>query len=274
MLECLGERTVALAQLRRLHDPAGGYDPLLERRMTGLLPLIRQNKRARRHQHGRREPDRRRGEDRGARAQARPEGARRGAHRRRRARCARPGAEGAGDRRAAVERRTAVLGQRVSRGRGDAAGARERRRCRAHRARRRPVAGARAFSASFRLDARRHGAFRARHGGRAPARMRRPDHRRLLRGSGQEGRARHGDARLSVRRRGRGRKCAALQGRGHRRRHQPHDGDRAVALRGDRSARLSDAGRHCGLFFRSRSPRPRRTRSRSPARAAAGGPIR
>ena len=44
MLECLGERTVALAQLRRLHDPAGGYDPLLERRMTGLLPLIRQNK--------------------------------------------------------------------------------------------------------------------------------------------------------------------------------------------------------------------------------------
>ena len=44
MLECLGERTVALAQLRRLHDPAAGYDPLLERRMTGLLPLIRQNK--------------------------------------------------------------------------------------------------------------------------------------------------------------------------------------------------------------------------------------
>jgi len=43
MLECLGERTVALAQLRRLHDPAGGYDPLLERRMAGLLPLIKQN---------------------------------------------------------------------------------------------------------------------------------------------------------------------------------------------------------------------------------------
>jgi hypothetical protein len=43
MLECLGERTVALAQLRKLHDPGGGYDPLLERRMTGLLPLIRRN---------------------------------------------------------------------------------------------------------------------------------------------------------------------------------------------------------------------------------------
>lgn len=44
MLECLAERTIALAQLRRLNDPAAGYDSLLERRMRGLLPLIRQNK--------------------------------------------------------------------------------------------------------------------------------------------------------------------------------------------------------------------------------------
>ncbi|HMK79488.1 MAG TPA: acyclic terpene utilization AtuA family protein [Xanthobacteraceae bacterium] len=43
MLECLGERTVALAQLRRLHDPTHGYDALLERRMRDLLPLIKQN---------------------------------------------------------------------------------------------------------------------------------------------------------------------------------------------------------------------------------------
>jgi Acyclic terpene utilisation family protein AtuA len=43
MLECLAERTIALAQLRRLNDPAAGYDTLLERRMTGLLPLIKQN---------------------------------------------------------------------------------------------------------------------------------------------------------------------------------------------------------------------------------------
>src|SRR6185503_17397090 len=43
MLECLGERTVALAQLRRLHEPSHGYDALLERRMTGLLPLIKRN---------------------------------------------------------------------------------------------------------------------------------------------------------------------------------------------------------------------------------------
>lgn len=43
MLECLAERTIALAQLRKLHDPAGGYDLLLERRMSGLLPLIKRN---------------------------------------------------------------------------------------------------------------------------------------------------------------------------------------------------------------------------------------
>src|SRR6185295_8543201 len=43
MLECLGERTVALAQLRKLHDANHGYDSLLERRMRGLLPLITRN---------------------------------------------------------------------------------------------------------------------------------------------------------------------------------------------------------------------------------------
>src|SRR5579872_1953357 len=43
-LECLGERTVALAQLRRRHDPDAGYDTMLERRITGLLPLLTRNK--------------------------------------------------------------------------------------------------------------------------------------------------------------------------------------------------------------------------------------
>ena len=38
-LECLAERTSALAQLRKLADPAGGFDPLLEARMRALLPL-------------------------------------------------------------------------------------------------------------------------------------------------------------------------------------------------------------------------------------------
>ena len=44
VFECLAERTIALAQLRRRRDPGKGYDPLLERRMAGLLPLLRQRR--------------------------------------------------------------------------------------------------------------------------------------------------------------------------------------------------------------------------------------
>ena len=40
-LECLGERTIALAQLRKRKNAAQGYDPLLERRMDLLLPLLK-----------------------------------------------------------------------------------------------------------------------------------------------------------------------------------------------------------------------------------------
>ena len=43
VLECLGERTVALAQLRKRKDPSRGYDPLLERRIERLLPLLKRN---------------------------------------------------------------------------------------------------------------------------------------------------------------------------------------------------------------------------------------
>ncbi|MGP5929063.1 acyclic terpene utilization AtuA family protein [Corynebacterium glyciniphilum] len=38
VFECLGERTVAAGQLRRLSDPDTGYDPLLETRMRAVLP--------------------------------------------------------------------------------------------------------------------------------------------------------------------------------------------------------------------------------------------
>jgi hypothetical protein len=44
VLECLAERTIALAQKRKLADPDKGYDPLLERRMESLLPLLIKNK--------------------------------------------------------------------------------------------------------------------------------------------------------------------------------------------------------------------------------------
>ncbi|MEE7493870.1 acyclic terpene utilization AtuA family protein [Methylobacterium oryzae] len=41
VFECLAERTVALAQEARLHDPEGGYDPLLEARLRAVLAPCR-----------------------------------------------------------------------------------------------------------------------------------------------------------------------------------------------------------------------------------------
>lgn len=38
VFECLGERTVALAQQARLRDPDSGFDPLLDARMRAVLP--------------------------------------------------------------------------------------------------------------------------------------------------------------------------------------------------------------------------------------------
>ncbi len=39
VFECLGERTVALAQQARMKDLDGGYDPLLEERIRAVLPV-------------------------------------------------------------------------------------------------------------------------------------------------------------------------------------------------------------------------------------------
>ena len=44
VLECLAERTIALAQLRRRKDPARGYDPRLEQRIEQLLPVLKQQR--------------------------------------------------------------------------------------------------------------------------------------------------------------------------------------------------------------------------------------
>jgi hypothetical protein len=41
VFECLGERTVAAAQARRLRDPSAGFDPLLEARLRTVLPARR-----------------------------------------------------------------------------------------------------------------------------------------------------------------------------------------------------------------------------------------
>lgn len=43
VFECLGERTIALAQQARSKNPSGGYDPLLERRMRAVLPACAKN---------------------------------------------------------------------------------------------------------------------------------------------------------------------------------------------------------------------------------------
>jgi len=39
VFECLGERTVALAQQARMKNPDAGFDPLLEERMRAVLPI-------------------------------------------------------------------------------------------------------------------------------------------------------------------------------------------------------------------------------------------
>ena len=44
VLECLAERTIALAQKRKLANPDLGYDPLLEKRITPLLPHLKKYK--------------------------------------------------------------------------------------------------------------------------------------------------------------------------------------------------------------------------------------
>lgn len=43
VFECLGERTIALAQLARLDNPNHGYEPLLEARMQAVLPACKRN---------------------------------------------------------------------------------------------------------------------------------------------------------------------------------------------------------------------------------------
>ena len=44
VFECLAERTIALAVQSRRDNPDGGYDPLLEERLSAVLPAIVANK--------------------------------------------------------------------------------------------------------------------------------------------------------------------------------------------------------------------------------------
>lgn len=44
VFECLAERTIALAQLRKQREPGHGYDPMLEDRMRAVLPACLHNR--------------------------------------------------------------------------------------------------------------------------------------------------------------------------------------------------------------------------------------
>ena len=44
IFECLAERTIALAQLRKLKDPEKGYNDLFEYRMKRILPVLSRKK--------------------------------------------------------------------------------------------------------------------------------------------------------------------------------------------------------------------------------------
>jgi len=44
VFECLAERTIALAAQARRHDPENGYDPLLQERLSAVLPAAAANK--------------------------------------------------------------------------------------------------------------------------------------------------------------------------------------------------------------------------------------
>ena len=44
VFECLAERTIAIAQQRKMKNPKQGYDSLLEYRMEQVLPLCVKNK--------------------------------------------------------------------------------------------------------------------------------------------------------------------------------------------------------------------------------------
>ena len=72
VFECIGERTLAFGHRDRMADPEAGYNPLLERRLRQILPLCVGARHAPDHQHGGRQPARRRGQGRagGARARA------------------------------------------------------------------------------------------------------------------------------------------------------------------------------------------------------------
>ena len=277
VFECLGERTVALAQQARMKNPEGGYDPLLEERMRAVLPLcaakgikIVTNMGA-----------------------ANPEAA------------ARRTAEIAKSLGLASLKIAAIVGDDVLDACKDgdlpimefdgtirqlgnrllsanaylgaepmAEALTVGRRYRHHRPRVGPGAVFGADDPRLRLGDGRLESARAGHRRRASAGMRRPDHRRLFRRSRLQGRSRSGAARFSDRRSRRGRQPRHHQGFGLRRRGDGADLQGAIALRGARSQAVFPAGRGGGFFGSDASRRSDRIGCGSAAGAATNEQIR
>ena len=277
VFECLGERTVALAQQARMKNPESGYDPLLEERMRAVLPLcaakgikIVTNMGA-----------------------ANPEAA------------ARKTAEIARSLGLSRLKIAAVVGDDVLDAckTGDlpimefdgtikqlgnkllsanaylgaepmAEALTRRRRCRDHRPRLRSRAVPGADDPCLRLGDGRLESAGAGHRRRASAGMRRADHRRLFRRPRLQGHSRSGAARLSHRRSRRGWLAGRHQGAGLRRRGDGADLQGAIALRGARSQAIFPARR--GRRFLAGVGRGDRARSRARQRRArhASAPVR
>ena len=191
VFECLAERTIALAQQARMKIRTAATTRSSRSGCARCCRLQGQGHQDR-HQHGRRQPGRRRAQDRGDRQSLGLSALKIAA------------VIGddvldackAGDlpimerRHDPAARQPAGLGQRLSRRRADGAGAGSGRRYRHHRPRVRSGAVPGAADPCLRLGDGRLESARAGDGRRAPAGMRRPDHRRLFRRSRLQGRAR------------------------------------------------------------------------------------
>ena len=230
VLECLAERTIALAQLRRRRDPAGGYDTRLAARIETLLPILKSRGIKLISNCGAANPL--------AAADAIVAIARRlripvkvaavtgddvlaalDLHE--------PTMEGGNP---IIDVRSDHFRQRLSWRRGPAACAGQRRGHYGHGTRGRSFAVRGAVDARVRLGAGRRRPPRPRHRGGPPPGVRGAAVRGLLRRSRSQGNPRHGASRFSIRGRRRRRQRHSRQSCRHRRAYHARNGDRATAV--------------------------------------------
>ena len=273
IFECLAERTIALAQQAKMKDPAQGYDPLLAERMQAVLPDCRAKGIRIITNMGAANPVAAAEKVREIARSLGLSGIRIAAvsRRRRSGDGARRRLPTRRDRRAGQHaRQPARLGQRLPRRGAHRGGAGRRCRHRHHRScgRSGDVPGPpdpRVRLVDGGLDPARPG-----HGRRPPARVRRADHRRLLRRSWLQGRPRPCASWLPPGGGGGGRDRGDHQGAGLRRKGDRRNLQGAAALRGARPCPLLPARRRGRLL--GRDGQRDRARTGSGSRAATEGP--